>query len=83
MEPDIIIALLSLVGTAMGTLAGILTANKMTIYRIEQLEKKVEKHNKVVERTIVLEEDMKTAVANIEELKKDVRELRKDDSCEN
>ena len=83
MEPDIIIALLSLVGTAMGTLAGILTANKMTTYRIEQLEKKVEKHNKVVERTIVLEEDMKTAVANIEELKKDVRELRKDDSCEN
>ena len=83
MEPDIIIALLSLVGTAMGTLAGILTANKMTTYRIEQLEKKVEKHNKVVERTILLEEDMKTAVANIEELKKDVRELRKDDSCEN
>ena len=50
MSETIIVALLSLVGTILGTFGGILTANKLTNYRIEQLEKKVEKHNKVIER---------------------------------
>ena len=41
----IIVAGLSLLGTFIGTLGGILTSTKLTSYRIEQLEKKVEKHN--------------------------------------
>lgn len=52
----IIVAILSLVGTLVGSLAGIMTANKLTVYRIEQLEKKVDKHNTVIERTFKLEE---------------------------
>ena len=72
---NIIIALISFMGTLFGTFGGIITSNKLTTYRIEQLEKKVEKHNKVVERVYVLEkekavfeEEMKVANHRIEDL---------------
>lgn len=75
MNDTIFVALLSLIGTLGGTFGGILTANKLTNYRIEQLEKKVEKHNKVVERVYVLErneavieEEIKVANHRIEDL---------------
>lgn len=69
MNTEIIVAVLSLIGTAVGSLAGILTANKLMMYRIEQLEKKVEKHNNLIERTFKIEEgvailDEKIRVAN-------------------
>lgn len=57
MSETIIVAILSLVGTLAGSLFGILAANKLVVYRIEQLEKKVEKHNQVVERVYNLEKD--------------------------
>lgn len=55
MSGTIITALLSLAGTLIGSLFGILTANKLTNYRIEQLEKKVDKHNQVIDRVYTLE----------------------------
>lgn len=55
MNESIIVSLISLIGTLGGTLGGILVSNKLTNYRIEQLEKKVEKHNQVVERVYELE----------------------------
>mgnify|MGYP007120169162 CR=1 FL=1 len=69
MNETVIVALLSLAGTAVGSIAGILTANKMTNYRIEQLEKKVEKHNQVITRVYELEKhgaivDEEISVAN-------------------
>lgn len=48
----IIVGALSLLGTAMGSWGGM----KLMSYRIEQLEKRVDKHNSVIERTYVLEE---------------------------
>lgn len=57
MDNTILVALISFAGTFAGTLGGIITSNKLTTYRIEQLEKKVEKHNKVVERVYVLEKE--------------------------
>lgn len=47
---------MALLGTMLGTFGGILTANKLTNYRIEQLELKVEKHNKVIDRVYKLEQ---------------------------
>lgn len=55
MSETIIVAILSLIGTLAGSLLGIVAANKLVIYRIEQLEKKVEKHNNVLERVYDLE----------------------------
>jgi hypothetical protein len=53
----IIVSLIGLLGSAFGTFGGILVSNKLTNYRIEQLEKKVEKHNGVIERVYALEKD--------------------------
>ena len=75
MSETIIVALLSLAGTLAGSLLGILAANKLVVYRIEQLEKKVEKHNQVVERVYnlerseaVIEEEIKVANHRIDDL---------------
>ena len=54
---DWLIALLSFMGTVLGSLFGILAANKLTNYRIAQLEKKVETHNKVIDRVYKLEKN--------------------------
>ena len=59
MTETIVVAGISLVGTLFGTFGGIMTSNKLTGYRIEQLEKKVEKHNNVVERVFRLEDNDK------------------------
>ena len=56
MDSTIIVALLSLLGTLIGSLGGIIASNKLVIYRIQELEKKVNKHNEVVERVYKLEE---------------------------
>lgn len=52
---QIVVAVIALIGTAIGSLGGVLAANRLTNYRIEQLEKKVDKHNSVVERIAVVE----------------------------
>ena len=57
MSETIIVGAISLIGTLIGTLGGILTSNHLTLYRIEQLEKKVEKHNNLVERVFRLEDN--------------------------
>lgn len=69
MTETIIVAVLSLLGTLFGSIAGILAANKLTNYRIEQLEKKVEKHNQIVERMYNLEKKVAVDEEEIEHLK--------------
>lgn len=69
MTDVIIVALISLIGTIIGSLGGILASSKMTTYRIEQLEKKVEKHNNVVERMYKLETQVAVDEEEIEHLK--------------
>lgn len=58
MSSEIVIALLSLCGTLIGTLGGILTSNKLTNYKIEVLSKRVDKHNNLVERMFEAEEQI-------------------------
>lgn len=69
MPAEVITAAFSLVGTLVGTLGGIALSSNLTNYRIEQLEKKVEKHNNLITRTYKLEQefavmDEKVKVAN-------------------
>ena len=75
METDIISNFLPLVGSLIGTFAGILTTSKLTEYRLKELEKKVEKHNNLVERmyrledkTELIEEKIRVANHRIEDL---------------
>lgn len=61
MDAPIIVAIISGgVALASGLISGLI-ANKLTAYRIEQLEKKVEKHNNLVERMIAVEQSTKSA----------------------
>lgn len=69
MPSEILTALTTLAGSAIGALGGIFLNTKLTNYRIEQLEKKVEKHNNLIERVYRLEQNEavtaeKIAVAN-------------------
>ena len=66
MPDTVIVAVLSLIGTFVGSFSGI----QLIKYRIEQLEKKVEKHNSIVERTYLLEEKIKVANHRIEDLER-------------
>lgn len=54
-----------------------MTANKLTVYRIDELEKKVEKHNSVIERVALMERDNSTQWKRIDELKQDLDEIKK------
>ena len=56
MPTDVMVALIGLGGSAIGTFAGVFASAQLTAYRLEQLEKKVDKHNTVIERTYKLEE---------------------------
>ena len=78
MEPEIIVSIITLAGSALGTFAGIAVNTKLTNYRLEQLEKKVDKHNTVIERTFKLEENqaviqeqIKVANHRIEDLERE------------
>lgn len=68
MTEAVIVAILSLVGTLVGSLGGIMRANRLTNYRIQQLEEKVEKHNKVIERVYNLEKNEAIIKEEIEHL---------------
>lgn len=69
MSETVIVGLLSLAGTLVGTFGGIITANKLTTYRIGKLEEQVNKHNNLIERTFRLEGRMDEAEHDIKDLK--------------
>lgn len=68
MQDTVLVAILSLIGTLAGSFGG----TQLIKYRIEQLEKKVEMHNSVIERTFLLEERVKVANHRIEDLERKV-----------
>ena len=60
MSDTIIVAVISLVGTAFGSFIGLLINNKLVSYKLDELTKRVEKHNNFAVRIPVLEEQIKT-----------------------
>ena len=70
MNDTVIVAIVSLFGTLAGTFGGILTSSKLTNYRLEQLEKKVDKHNNFAERIPVIEQSIKVANHRIDDLER-------------
>lgn len=53
---EILLALIPFAGTLIGSLAGIYTTSRLSDYRIKQLEKKVDKHNNLIERVYLIEQ---------------------------
>ena len=69
MSETIVVAVLSLAGTVTGSGLGVLASQKLTQYRLEQLEKKVQAHNNLIERTYKLEGEMTECQHDIRDLK--------------
>ena len=69
MSEAIIVAILGFAGTLAGSLLGVLAAQKLTQYRLAQLEEKVNRHNNLIERTYKLE-------GQVEECRHDIKELK-------
>lgn len=70
MSETIIVAIISLIGTVLGSLFGVLTSQRLTEHRLKQLEAKQDKHNAVIERTYKLE-------GEVIELQHDVRDIKR------
>lgn len=84
MSDTIIVAIISLSGSAVGSLIGIIANSKLTNYRLQQLEERVDKHNNLIERTYELEKQSqlykeKMAVANhrIDDLESELRNIER------
>lgn len=69
MDNTVVVALIGALGSALGSIVGIIASSNLTQYRLGQLEEKVNKHNNVIERMTVAE-------GNIIELQHDVRDLK-------
>ena len=80
MTNEVLTALLALVGTIVGSGSGILISNKLVNYRIEQLEKKVDKYAKkddeVIKTQAVMKRDLETAFLRIDELRDEVKKIK-------
>ena len=68
MNTNVIVAMLSLVGTLGGSLGGILVSSKLTNYRLQQLENRVAEHNHFAQRLPVIEEQIKVINHRLEDL---------------
>lgn len=82
-DNTIVVSLLGLAGSAVGSLCGVLINTKLSNYRIEQLEKKVDKHNNIIERVYGLEQNeavisqqIKVSDHRIEDLEKIINEIQ-------
>lgn len=67
MDSNIIVSVISLIGTLGGSLGGILVSSKLTAFRLEQLEKRVAEHNNFARRMPVVEEQIKDITRRIED----------------
>lgn len=75
-DPTVIVAVISLIGTLVGSVTGVLVSNKLSNYRIEQLEKKLDRYasnvDEMRERLAVVERDVQTTFLRIDELRKEI-----------
>lgn len=70
MSTEILVALLSLCGTLLGSLSGVIVSARLTNYRLAQLEEKVQKHNNFAARMPVVEEQIKVINHRISDLER-------------
>ena len=71
---------IALITGSMAIISNILVAwaqNSKTVYRIDQLEKKVEKHNNLVERIVIEEQNTKAQWKRIDEMRIKIDEIEK------
>lgn len=75
MSEAVQVALIGLFGSGLGSLLGVIASSKLTNYRLEQLEKRVEAHNNLIDRTYKLERDRAVFQEELEHIKHEVETL--------
>lgn len=70
MEPEILVAVLSVVGTVAGSALGVFASAKLTAWRLQKLEEVVREHNNFARRMPVVEEQIKVINHRLEDLEK-------------
>ena len=78
MSGEILVTLLGLSGSAIGSLIGIFTNSRLVNYRIQQLEKKVSEHNNLVTRTYQLEQDNKVQDEKLKVMNHRIKDLEEE-----
>lgn len=68
MDNTVIVALISFAGTLIGTASGIMASSRLTAYRLEQLEKKVDSQNRLSAKIPVIEEKISNINRRIADL---------------
>ena len=71
LDSTIIVSVTSMLGTVIGSMMGVMKSSDKTLYRIEQLEKKVEAHNNLVERMTIVEQETKANNNRLKRLEKE------------
>ena len=77
MNVDFLTGVASLIASLVCTFGGIITSTKLTNYQINELKKRVDKHNDVIERTYKLEEHCKYVDERIDKLESEVENYEK------
>lgn len=76
MPSDIIVAILVLCGTLVGSIAGIVASNKLVVYRIERLENVINKVDSAIERIVILEQNEKAQWNRIDDMRGDIENIK-------
>lgn len=76
MPSDIIVAILALCGTLVGSIAGIVASNKLVVYRIERLENIINKVDNAMERIVILEQNEKAQWNRIDDMRADIENIK-------
>ena len=79
MDASVLVAIIALIGTITGSISGIMIANRLSNYRIEQLEIKLDKYitnqDKLKEKVLVLEQTVLTLTDKIEDMDLQIQKL--------
>lgn len=76
MATEIFVVIIGAFATMISSVISVVMTNRNTVYRIEQLEKKVDKHNDLVERVAILEKENTSQWKRMEELHDDIKAIR-------
>ena len=77
MEPTITIAIITSASSLIVAIVSVVMNNRILGYKVDELKKQVEKHNQVVEKVAILQQETSTQSKQLDELRKDVEDLKK------
>lgn len=79
MDASVLVAIIALIGTVTGSISGIMIANRLSNYRIEQLEIKLDKYitnqDKLKEKVLVLEQTVIALTDKLEDIDLQIQKL--------